>query len=241
MNIVDVIIILIIIGCVFFGYKRGFTKELVNFLGFFIVIILAFLLKNPLASLMYEHLPFFNFDGIFKGITSLNILLYEVLAFFIVVSILLIVLKLLKFITSTFEKLLSFTVILGIPSKLLGALVGFIEGIAWSFIICYIVSLPLFNIKEVNNSKFRNDILNKTPILTIFTNDVIGVIDEFTKIKDDYQNNKEMSSDEFNLKTLDLMLKYKITTVESVDKLREKGKIKIPKINDVLNKYREEE
>lgn len=190
---------------------------------------------------MYEYLPFFNFDGVFKGITSINILLYEVVAFFIVLSILLILLRLLKFITSTFEKLLSFTVILGIPSKLLGALVGFIEGIVWSFIICYIVSLPLFNINGVKDSKFRKEILNKTPILTIFTNDVVDAIEEFTEIKDDYQNNKKMSSDEFNLKTLDLMLKYKITTVESVDKLREKGKLKIPKINKIIDKYREDE
>ena len=238
MNIIDVVIILVIISCTFLGFKRGFTKELVSFLGFFIVVILAFLLKNPLTTILYEYLPFFNFDGIFKGITSLNILLYEVISFFVVLSILMIILRILMFISSVFEKLLKLTIILGIPSKLLGALVGFIEGIVWSFIICYIISLPILNIKEVDNSSFRKNILNKTPILTVFTNDLVDSIEEINKLKEEYQNNKDMSSDEFNLKTLDLMLKYKITSIDSVEKLIEKEKIKIPNINKVLDEYR---
>ena len=150
---VDLIIILVIILCGLIGLKRGFTKELVCFLGFFLVIILSFILKNPVSSFFYEHLPFFKFSGLFKGITSINILLYEVLAFLVVVSILLIILRVIIFATSVFEKLLKLTIILGLPSKILGCIIGLIEGIVWCFIILYIVSLPLFNIKQINNSK----------------------------------------------------------------------------------------
>ena len=42
--IVDVIIFLLILSSALLGLKRGFTKELVCFLGFFIIIILAFVL-----------------------------------------------------------------------------------------------------------------------------------------------------------------------------------------------------
>ena len=84
--IIDIIIVLIILFSALLGFKRGFTKELVSFLGFFIIIILAFVLKNPLSKLMYEYLPFFKFSWLIKGATSLNILLYEILSFFIVLS-----------------------------------------------------------------------------------------------------------------------------------------------------------
>ncbi len=238
MNIIDVLIILIIIGCTFMGFKRGFTKELVCFLGFFVVVILSFLLKDSLANLMYQYLPFFNFEGIFKGITSLNILLYEVIAFFIILSVLIIVLRIVLFVTSVFEKLLKLTIILGLPSKLLGSFVGFIQGLVWSFIICYIISLPILNNQDINNSNFRKYILNKTPIFKTFTSETVNLMDEISTLKDEYQNNDEMTSDQFNLKTLDLMLKYKVISIGSVDKLQAKGKLNIKSIDTVLKKYR---
>ena len=49
MNIVDVIIILILVSGGVLGFKRGFTSELVQSLGFFVAVIIAFLLKNPVS------------------------------------------------------------------------------------------------------------------------------------------------------------------------------------------------
>ena len=79
--------------CGVVGYKRGLTNQLVSSLGIFAVIVLSFLLKNPVSMFLYEHLPFFKFGGIFKGITALNIILYEFVAFFLVMSILTITIK----------------------------------------------------------------------------------------------------------------------------------------------------
>ena len=72
MNIVDIIIIVVIILGALTGFIRGFFKETVMFLGTILVVVLAFILKNPLSVILYENLPFFGFGGI----TSLNILLY---------------------------------------------------------------------------------------------------------------------------------------------------------------------
>ena len=210
---VDLIIILVIILCGLIGLKRGFTKELVCFLGFFLVIILSFILKNPVSSFFYEHLPFFKFSGLFKGITSINILLYEVLAFLVVASILLIILRVIIFATSVFEKLLKLTIILGLPSKILGCIIGLIEGVVWCFIILYIVSLPLFNIKQINNSKLKDEILTKTPVLTNITKDTVKSFEEFEKLKDDYKN-KKISNNKFDLETMDVLLKYKVISVD---------------------------
>ena len=75
MNGFDAAIILILIMGAVVGFKRGFTYEVVSTVGFFLVLILAYFLKNPLSVFLYEHLPFFKFGGIFKGVTVLNIFL----------------------------------------------------------------------------------------------------------------------------------------------------------------------
>ena len=237
--IVDVSIVLIIILSGLIGLKRGFTKELVCFLGFFLIIILSFILKNPISAFFYEHLPFFRFSGLFKGITSINILFYEVIAFFIVVSILLLIFRLLIMATSIFEKLLKMTIILGIPSKILGFIIGIIEGMVWSFIILYIVSLPLFNIKEIHDSKLKNKILYNTPIVSTMTKDTINTFDEFKKLTDDYKK-KKISNNEYDLESIDILLKYKIIDIKSLKKLIKHKKVNIKNINDVIIKYEEE-
>ena len=61
MNIVDACIILLLgLGFVI-GFKRGFTKSIAKSAGFVLVIILAFILKNPLSEYMYQNLPFLSF------------------------------------------------------------------------------------------------------------------------------------------------------------------------------------
>ena len=61
---VDLIIIVFVLLGAFVGAKRGFTRELVSVIGFIVCIVLAFLFKNPIASFLYDHLPFFSFGVI---------------------------------------------------------------------------------------------------------------------------------------------------------------------------------
>lgn len=239
MNIVDIIILILIAFGALIGFKRGLTRELVSCIGLILVVILSFILKNPLSQFFYENLPFFKFGGVLKGVTVLNIVLYEIMAFFVVFTILMIVLKILTLATSMFEKILSFTIVLGIPSKIMGALVGIVEWFIVSFIVIYIISLPIFNIGVVNESKFKTEVMPKTPILAKFTNNSLKVVDEFISLKDKYKNTD--NANEFNLETLDLFLKYKIIDVNSVNKLVSKDKININGIENVLQKYKEEE
>ena len=240
MNIVDFIIVLLIIAGAALGFKRGFTRSLVSALGMIAIVILAFLLKNPVSVLLYEHLPFFQFGGIIKGVTVLNIALYELLAFIIVFAILGIALKILMVVTTIFEKILSITIILGIPSKILGALVGILEYFIIVFIGLYILNMPMINIKEVNESQLAPAILTKTPILSGVIDDTTKVVDEFTSIKDRYKDSN-VNTEEFNKETLELFLKYDVVTVDSIEKLVSAGKLKINNIEEILIKYRNEE
>lgn len=238
MNIVDALIIVFILLGGFSGWRKGFTKEVVTFVGMIAVVVLAFFLKNPISTFLYEHLPFFSFGGLLKGVTPLNILLYEIIALILAMSLLIIVLKILTMVTSIFEKLLNFTIVLGIPSKILGMIVGFIEGFVWVFIILYILNLPVFNIKELNESKYKDDVLTKAPILSSLADDTVKVIEEFTDLKEQYKD-KSITIDEFNYQSLDVFLKYNVITVDSIETLEAKEKLKVPGLDELKNKYKE--
>jgi len=238
MNIVDVIIIIFLALGALAGFSRGFTKQLLSSLGLILVVVLAFILKNPVSVFLYENLPFFKFGGIFKGVTVLNILVYEVLAFFLVLAILLAILRILLFVSGIFEKLLTITIVLGIPSKILGAILGVLENFIIVFIILYVLSLPFFNIKGLDESKLKDKILTKTPILSTYVDESIEVVDEFLELKDKYETAVDPNA--FNLEALDLFLKHKIVTIESVEKLIEQNKLELTGVDDILNKYKGE-
>ena len=240
MNIVDLIIIIVILFGAVIGFKRGFTKSLVSAVGLIAIVIIAFLLKNPVSTVLYEHLPFFQFGGVIKGVTVLNIALYELLAFVIVLAVLGIVLKILMIATSIFERILTLTIILGIPSKILGAIIGALEWFILVFIGLYVLNMPVVNVKEIDNSTLAPKILNNTPILSGVIKDTNDVINEFASIKDRYTD-KNVDTNEFNKETLDLFLKYNVVSVDSVDKLIKDNKLKIDGIDEVLVKYRKEE
>lgn len=224
MSIVDIIILILLGFGALIGFKRGFTRQLVSLIGIFVIIILSYIFKNPISIFLYNNLPFFNFGGIFKDITVLNILVYEAIAFFILFFALTIIFKILLTITKVFEKLLNATIILGIPSKILGALFGIIQYLIYIFIILYILSLPLFNITIINESKIANTIIDKTPFLNKICNDTKDIINEVINLKEEYETTPNVL--EYNKKTLNIMIDKGVITKENAKKLIEKEKIK---------------
>ena len=224
MSIIDIIILIFLGLGAFIGFKRGFTRQLVSLIGIFVILILSFLLKNPISVFLYNNLPFFNFGGIFKDITVLNILVYEAIAFFIVFLLLTFIFKILVKITKVFEKVLNATIILGIPSKILGMILGIMQNIIYAFIILYIISLPVFNLSIINNSKVANIILNKTPILNKICDDTLDVLNQVITLKEEYSTTTNVG--EFNQKTLNIMIDKNIITKENAQNLIDRNKIK---------------
>ena len=168
MNIVDILIIIFILIGGLLGFKRGAVKEFVSAIGFFVVVVLSFLLKNPLSVLFYQNLPFFKFGGIFKGVTALNIALYELIAFLVVALVLTLLWKLVGCASSIVQKIINMTFILGLPSKIIGFIIGVVEYYVLAFIIIYILTIPIFNVKPVLESKGAQGILNETPVISKF-------------------------------------------------------------------------
>ena len=175
-NIVDVLIVLGILLYGIVGMKKGGIKQIVSTVGFIIVLILAFNLKNPLAEFLSLHLPFFKFGGIYEGVTALNILIYQLIAFLIIVALLETILNVIISISGILEKILKMTIILSIPSKILGFIVGLIEGFLITFVILLILNQPMFNIKAFDESKLTNKILKSTPVMSSFANNIVEVV-----------------------------------------------------------------
>lgn len=236
-NIVDVLIVLMIAMMGVVGFKKGVIKQTVSTVGFIIIIVLAFYLKNPIAEFLSLKLPFFKFGGIYAGVTSLNIILYQLISFIIVIIILETILQALIRVSGFIEKLLKFTIVLGIPSKILGFIVGIIEGFVVVFIVLFFLKQPAFNIKLFEGSKLTDKILNSTPILSQVSQGFVDTFNDLYELGKEYSDN-QMSENDLNLASIDVMLKHKVITPNYVLKLVDNNKIDIVGIDSVVNKYR---
>lgn len=221
MNILDAVIITILIVGVLGGMSRGLIKQAVLLIGLVVCLVFAFSLRTPIATFMYEYLPFFRFGGLFSGVSIINILLYELIAFLIIFSLLYLVLRILLKITGIIEKILDMTIILGFFSKIGGGIVGFIEAYILVFVFLFVFSQPFIRVTGLDSSKVGNFILDKTPVMSSAIEDTRKAINEVYTLTTKYKNDKN----KLNQETIKLFIKYDIITEENVQKLREKGKL----------------
>lgn len=157
--ILSIIIIVFILMGVVIGIKRGFTYQLIKMFSLFITILGALVLKNIVAN------PFINYFDFLDMNPYIKIIFYRGISFIILCFIIRMVIRLLLKLSKKFEKILNATIILGIPSKILGGILGFIEYYIYAFIILLILSIPIFKV-NVKSSKFANIILNETPAVS---------------------------------------------------------------------------
>ena len=222
MNVADIIIVIALVLGAIGGFKAGVIKKTADFVGIFLVIILSFYLKNYLSVIMYENLPFINFGGFIKGIEAINIMFYEVLAFIIVFSLLMLILKIVLMLTGLIEKILKATVILSIPSKILGIVVGAIEMYVYVFLVLVVITLPIINVPYVRDSKVSSFILNNTPILSSVSEEMVDTYNDIYKVVKDKDSK---SNEELNDEVIKLLLDKKVITKESLNKLIDRNKI----------------
>lgn len=224
LNIVDVIILLIILLGGVIGFKEGVIKKLTSIVGLVLIAIISFSLKNYLSVIFYENLPFFDFWGAFKGIQVLNIVFYEMLAFLIIASVLTVIYQIILGISGLVEKVLKATIILSIPSKILGFFAGLVENYIWVYLFLFVFTLPVFNITQIRESKIATNILDKTPILSKYTSKTLDIYNDLYAIIDNKQNK---SNKQVNEEAMDLMLKYEIITPKSAHKLIDRNKVSV--------------
>ena len=217
MNIIDVVIVLLIILSFINGYKRGVLKEVVMLCGTIVIYIVSFLLKDKLGLILCKILPFFNLDGL----VSLNILIYQLIAFFLIASFLFSIFGIVLKVTGVLQKLVNMTIILTIPSKILGGILGLVEGYIVIFALLIILSVPFKNIDIFKNSNLNNKIITSSPILSSTLGNLDDLIIDIYDIKID----KDQDKDKMNDKILDMYIDYNVISRENLDSIIKSGKL----------------
>lgn len=217
MNIIDIVIILLIILSFINGCKRGILKEAVMLCGTIVIYIVSFLLKNKLGLLLCKILPFFNLDGL----VSLNILIYQLVAFFLIASFLFSIFGIVLKVTGVLQKLVNMTIILTIPSKILGGILGLVEGYIVIFALLIILSVPFKNIDIFKNSNLNNKIITSSPILSSTLGNLDDLIIDIYDIKID----KDQDKDKINDKIFDMYIDYNVISREDLDSIIKSGKL----------------
>ena len=233
MYLFDIIIIIFLLMFAVVGFKNGFFKQTVKTVGVILIFVFAFYFKDYVADFLSYTLPFIKFKGSIAGLSSLNIILYQLIAFLILLGLFSIAFQILLKISGLIEKALNFTIILGIPSKLLGMVVGLIEGYVILFIILFVINMTSFNSQLVSESSLRPKILTSSPVLSNVVKDTVTEIYDFVDV---YVKDKD--SDKFNYNAIDTMLKNKVITPEYVEKLVKKRKIDVKNIDFLIEKYK---
>ncbi len=237
MNIIDIGIILVLLMFMIVGWKNGGIKELVSFVGIVIVFIISYNLKGIVGNFFCMLLPFIKFSGSLSGLTVINIFLYQALAFLLIFSILLGIYTILIKLSKTIQKIVNLTIILWLPSKLLGLLIGFIKAWVIIFVILTVLIVPFKDHWILKDSHLTNTIMYNTPILKGVTSSFTSAIEEIANLTIK-TTNKEENIEQINKEAIDIMLKYNVVDKDLIETLIKIHKIdNIGNIDDILNKY----
>lgn len=223
-TLVDIILVIFLVLGTYAGTRKGLIKSAVSFIGLVAIIIISYSLKTPVANFLIDNFPFFQYYG---GLTSLNILVYNLVSFVVIFILLYCILNIIITLTGFIDTLLKFTVIWIIPSKIGGALLGFLE--AWVFLFLILFVLTQFNVTNnfINNSKVSDIILNHTPVVGTFLGNASNAAkDIYATINE----NKNSDVNTLNLTILQIEINYGLITKDKAQELVDTGKMGIDNV-----------
>lgn len=223
--VISLIIILIFISDVSNGYKKGFFQTTIKFITSLIAMILAYFLKTPLSSFLYLNCPFFELDGIFKGVTAINILIYEIISFFVIFIVVVIILIIISDIFKLDEKLVRFIAVIGVPNRIAGALFGALK----SILFLYFGLSLLFGVSnfftDLDLGTSLGNYIVDIPVLKNSFGSVIDSFDQITELAVEYENIQD--KEELNNEAIVILLEYEVISEENLELLIESGKIQL--------------
>ena len=203
--IISIVILILLSFGVLLGIKRGFTYQLIKMVGIFLILILSYLLKDLIAEIFIKYFDFIKIDK------SISIIFYRMLSFIILCFIFRLILQLLLRISKTFENILKATVILSIPSKILGGILGFIEYYIYIFIILLVLNLPFMPI-DIGKSKMASSMINGTPLMS--ENLDLRLFEDLKEVVDSKGNTEDY---------LEVLIKHGIINRKEAMKILEKN------------------
>ncbi|ANU23641.1 CvpA family protein [Planococcus donghaensis] len=162
----NILLLVLLIGGIIVGAKRGFVVQLIHMVGFVIALVVAYKYYKPLSEYFVLWIPYpaINENSQFTLVVDqldLDQTFYQLLAFAVIFFVVKFALQLLA---SMFD-FLKYLPVLGFFSKILGAALGFIEAYILLFIFVYVFALlPMDAVQnQLENSGIAQAMLEHTP------------------------------------------------------------------------------
>lgn len=162
----NILLLILLIGGIIVGAKRGFIVQLIHMVGFVIALVAAYKYYKPLSEyfVLWVPYPAINENSQFTlAVDKLDLdqTFYQLLAFALIFFVVKFALQL---IASMFD-FLKFLPVLGFFSKILGAVLGFVEAYILLFIFIYVFALlPLDVVQnQLENSSIAQSMMEHTP------------------------------------------------------------------------------
>ena len=138
-------------------------------------------------------------------------------------------------VTHLLDKLVNMTVILALPSKIFGLILGAIQYyIVVYFILFILLQIPVTN-KYINDSEIIHGVVDNTPLLSEITNELYSTYNEVYQVCVTHQEDTDKNTADYI--ALDTLMKHEIITPESVKVLKEQNKITIKDVDVLIEKY----
>lgn len=220
--IVNSVIILFLVMGVYDGYKKGFIEGLFRLAGAIVALVLAYMFKDKLSVLLYTHLPFIKLGGLFRGVSVINILIYELIAFVLIFIVAILVVDLVVKTSGLVEKLLKIIPLFDVLNGILGALIGFLQTIVILYFVIFVFKFGC-NLFGFQLQPSLADNVLEIKILDEKFGSTISSFNEIAALSKTYENSKDKT--ELNNKSIDILLKYGIISKENLDILIKNGKI----------------
>ncbi|MGI2326393.1 CvpA family protein [Planococcus sp. YIM B11945] len=162
----DILLLILLVGGLIVGAKRGLIVQLIHMVGFIIALSVAYLYYKPLAEYFVLWIPYpaVSDDSQFTiAIEQLDLdqTFYQLFAFALIFFAVKFGLQLI----ASMLDFLKYLPILGFASKILGAILGLIEVYIILFIFIYILALlPIEAVQnQIENSGIAQTMIEHTP------------------------------------------------------------------------------
>ncbi len=224
MSIYDGLVILILVFGLFLGYQRGFVKQAVDFVVLLITMIIASPLSKLLCKLLYPVLPFFNFSGDAKGLKAINLIVWRLIIYFLLIAIILLIVRRIFIKLKWAAKIRDAIVDANFVSKILGIIMSVPLTIIVLYNVLIIVNVPLINFSLKDESALSKFVLEKTLIVSSENKDLY-LSSNYARKQVFSKANTDENFENINAKIANNMVKNNLTTDEMLEELEDKDKL----------------
>ncbi|MFC4711821.1 CvpA family protein [Planococcus dechangensis] len=162
----DLILLVLLLAGLLIGFKRGLVLQFFHMVGFVVALIVAYTYFRPLAENFVLWVPYPTVDDSSRfaiAVEQLNLdeTFYQLLAF----ALIFFVVKFLLMLIASMFDFVKYIPVLGFLSRILGAVLGFIEAYVLLFFAVYVFALlPIDAIQnQLENSRIARALLEHTP------------------------------------------------------------------------------